>query len=101
MIATIEGRRFKDDPMAKKGLNREDPKKGAPRINPSELRIQALRVSEIQNAVDDARDFIAAIEAILEQCREKKVETCVIDGATKAIAEARRSRGAQDHTSES
>ena len=108
--------------MAKKGPNREDPKKGAPRINPSELRIQTLRVADIQNAVDDARDFLASIVAILEQCREKKVESCVVDGATKleranrlledfsghlykgatkAITEARRSRGSQDQPSDS
>ncbi|MEI8016880.1 MAG: hypothetical protein WCH39_01715 [Schlesneria sp.] len=80
MIASLKPRM--DSALTKKKTDSTDPKtKG--RVNPSELRIQTLKVSELQSLVDDARHWLDATEGFLHELRKEQIDEITVDGATK------------------
>ena len=69
--------------MAKKGPERKESPSSGGRAHPSENRIQKLKTAEMQQLVEDARQWLAATENTLILCKEKKIDAFVVDGATK------------------
>ena len=80
MIATVKPRM--DSSLAKKKTSSTSVSAGG-RINPSELRIQTLKVSDLQSLVDDARHWLTVTDGILHDCRQNHIEEITMDGATK------------------